>query len=727
MQKDSLENFLSLAQRHFQAKDYQACKLALGSALALDPGHAGANELLAYVAAITGDMEGFHNLLLKASQQSDCSPKALYYLGSSLLERGQFQQATLYLDRAIKVAGEFFEALHDLATAQAQLGDTKLALQNYTKALQLKKDSPELHYNLARLYDEINQPDLALVHYKNAVEIDPGYAEAWCNLGVDLARLRRYDEALQSYDRALHLRPDDATTWSNKGIVLYSLKRLNDALAAYDRAIQLSPKYAQAWVNKAAFLHDQKQYPEAIDAYEEALRLDPNIHYAAGEMLHAKMKICDWSNIEIEIANLEGAVVNNQLASSPFPVVVASSSEEINFQVAQLYAKDQFSVYAKPKFHVKKNVQKIRIAYFSNDFFNHATAYLMAELFELHDRERFEVIAFSFSPDTQDEMQTRLKKNFDQFIDVSNMSDQEVAALSRHMETDIAIDLKGYTTNSRPQIFALGAAPLQVNYLGYPGTMGADFMDYIIADEVLIPENNQKYYSEKIIYLKNSYQVNDSKRKISDRKFSRAELNLPEDQFVFCCFNNNFKILPMMFDVWARILARVPNSVLWLLEDNLLAKENLIMQAQARGIARDRLIFAGRMDLPGHLARHQLADLFLDTLPCNAHTTASDALWAGLPVLTQRGETLAGRVAGSLLTAIDLPELIAFSQKEYEDLAVELATNPAKLKAIKEKLASNRVSSPLFNAKTFTGSLEEALMKIHRRYQGGLPPEHLYL
>ena len=727
MQKDSPENFLSLARRHFQEKDYQACEKALNTILLTAPDHAGANELLAYVAANTGDMERFHNLLLTASKQSDCSPKALYYLGSSFLERGQFQHAIAVLEKAIKIAGEFFEALHDLATAQAQLGDTKLALQNFTKALQLKKDSPELHYNVARLYDEINQLDLALVHYKNAVEIDSAYPEAWCNMGVDLARLRRYEEALQSYDRALNLRTNDATTWSNKGIALYALKRLNDALAAYDRAIQLSPKYAQAWANKAAFLHDQKQYPEAIAAYEEALRLDPNIHYAAGEMLHAKMKICDWTNIEIEIANLERATLNNQLASSPFPVVVASSSEEINFQVARLYAKDQFAAYTKPKFHVKNNSQQIRIAYFSNDFFNHATAYLMAELFELHDRARFEILAFSFSPDTQDEMQTRLKKNFDQFIDVSNMSDQEVVALSRQMETDIAIDLKGYTTHSRPEIFALGAAPIQINYLGYPGTMGADFIDYIIADKVIIPESNQPYFSEKIIYLKNSYQVNDSKRQISDRKFSRAECSLPEDQFVFCCFNNNFKILPNTLDIWSRILSKVPNSVLWLLEDNVFAKENLIKQAQARGISKERLIFAQRMDLSEHLARHQLADLFLDTLPCNAHTTASDALWAGLPVLTQLGEALAGRVAASLLTAIDMPELIADGPKEYEDLAVELATKQLVLKQIKEKLALNRTTTPLFDAELFTRGIEDAFIKIYQRSQAGLSPENLYL
>ncbi|MBU3540598.1 tetratricopeptide repeat protein [Polynucleobacter sp. UB-Tiil-W10] len=727
MQKDSLENSLHLARQHFQAKDYQATELALGAVLAENSDHAGANELLAYIAASTGDAERFHSLLLRAGQQSDCSAQALYYLGSSFLERGQFEHSILYLDRAINMGGEFFEALHDIATAQAQMGDTTLALQNYTKALQLKKDSPELHYNVARLYDELDQLDLALAHYKNAVQIEPRYAEAWCNLGVDLARLRRYEEALYSYEKSLILRPNDATTWSNKGITLCALKKFNEALIAYDQAIRLRPEYAQAWANKASSLHDQKQYPQAIAAYEEALRLNPGIHYVAGEMLHAKMKICDWNNLNAEINDIQGAIAANQLASSPFPMVVASASESINFQVATLFAKDQFPVFVRPKFHSKSAEKKIRIAYYSNDFFNHATAYLMAELFELHDREHFEVLAFSFGPNTQDAMQVRLQKNFDQFIDISAMSDQEVTALSRRMEVDIAIDLKGYTTNSRPEIFALGAAPLQINYLGYPGTMGAEFMDYIIADRVLIPECNQQYFSEKIIYLKNCYQVNDSRREISNKKFSRSDFYLPENKFVFCCFNNNFKILPTTLDLWARILSKVPNSVLWLLEDNLLAKQNLIFHAESRGIAKERLIFAKRMDLPEHLARHQLADLFLDTLPCNAHTTASDALWAGLPVLTQLGETLAGRVAGSLLTAMSLPELIARSPEKYEDLAVELATNLFKLKQIQEKLLLNRLSTPLFDAELFTRGIEDAFIKIYQHYQMGLPPEHLYL
>lgn len=727
MQNDILKNLLRQAQKLFQGKDYRGCELLLKTVLLQVPNHAGANELLAYTAANTGNMERFHELLLIASQQTDCTPKALYYLGSSYLEKGQLKEAIVYLDRALKNTGDFFEALHDIATAQAQLGETSLALQNYSKALQLKPDSPEVHYNMARLYDELDQLDHALTHYRHVVEIDPKYAAAWCNLGVDLARMRRYSEALHSYDKALQLRPDDAITWSNKGVVLSALKRPNEALAAYDCAIQLSPEYAQAWANKAAFLHDQKKYHQAIAAYKEALRLNPEINYVAGEMLHAKMKICDWDNISIEISDLEKAITNNQLASSPFPMVVATKSESINYQTAKLYVKDQFFSFDKFKASKKNSNQKIRIAYYSNDYFNHATAYLMAELFELHDRQRFDVFAFSFSPKTQDAMQLRLQKNFDQFIDVSNMSDQEVVTLSRQMEIDIAIDLKGYTTNSRPEIFALGAAPLQINYLGYPGTMGADFIDYIVADKVLIPEYNQKFFSEKIIYLKNSYQINDSKRQISARKFSRAECFLPENDFVFCCFNNNFKILPSTFDIWARILARVPNSVLWLLEDNSIAKQNLLLQAEHRGVAKERLVFANRMDLPEHLARHQLADLFLDTLPCNAHTTASDALWAGLPLLTLLGETLAGRVAASLLDAVDLSELIARSPKEYEDLAVDLAINPSKLRQLWVKLARNRDDSPLFNSKAFTEEFEEALIKIHQRQLAGMPPKNLYL
>ena len=371
--------------------------------------------------------------------------------------------------------------------------------------------------------------------------------------------------------------------------------------------------------------------------------------------------------------------------------------------------------------------QRIRIGYFSADFHNHPVAFLMAELFERHDRSKFELIAFSFGPDTDDDIRRRLKVAFDKFIDVRNMSDRDVALLARSLEIDIGVDLKGFTEDARTNIFAMRAAPIQVNYLGYPGTMGADYIDYLIADPMLIPASHQSHYTEKIVYLPNSYQPNDRKRQISDKAFTRSELGLPQQGFVFCCFNNNYKITPDVFDSWMRILAHVEGSVLWLLEDNEIAARNLKKEASVRGIDPDRLVFAPRMALADHLARHRMADLFLDTLPYNAHTTASDALWAGLPVLTQIGETFAGRVAASLLNAVHLPELVTTTRDDYEALAIELATNPAKLASIKQKLADNRLTTPLFDTELFTKHIEAAYTTMYERYQADLPPDHIHV
>jgi predicted O-linked N-acetylglucosamine transferase (SPINDLY family) len=350
----------------------------------------------------------------------------------------------------------------------------------------------------------------------------------------------------------------------------------------------------------------------------------------------------------------------------------------------------------------------------------------MAELFERHDKTQFEVFAFSFGPDIQDEMRARLVSAFDHFIDVRQESDKRVAQLSRELGIDIAIDLKGYTTGARPRIFSYRVAPIQASYLGYPGTLGASYIDYLIADPILTPAESQAYYSEKIAYLPNSYQVNDRKRAISSRRFTKQELGLPEEGFVFCCFNNNFKITPDMLDTWVRILNAVEGSVLWLFEDNAAAGRNLRKHAALKGLDASRLVFAPRMNLPEHLARHEAADLFLDTIPCNAHTTASDALWAGLPVLTCTGEAFASRVAASLLHAIKLPELVTTNIKDYEDLAIELAHNPIKLKQLKDKLAANRLTTPLFDTELFASNLESCYALMLERYHSDLPNEHIF-
>ncbi len=359
--------------------------------------------------------------------------------------------------------------------------------------------------------------------------------------------------------------------------------------------------------------------------------------------------------------------------------------------------------------------QRLRIGYFSADFHNHATAYLIAELFESHDRNQFEIFAFSFGPTTQDKMQTRLEKSFDHFFDLSKQGDHEIAAKARELEIDIAIDLKGYTQDSRPEIFALRPAPLQVNYLGFPGTMAAPYIDYIIGDRVVTPTAHFNMYSEKVAQLAHSYQVNDSQRQIAEQIPSRHQLGLPETGFVFCCFNNNFKITPDVFSLWMRLLSKVDSSVLWLFEGSHSVCHNLRLQAQKHAIDPERLIFAPRMELPEHLARHKQTDLFLDTFYYNAHTTASDALWAGLPVLTCLGNTFASRVAASLLKAIGLPELITHNHDEYEALALDLANHPEKISAIKHKLADNRLTQPLFNTALFRQQIESAYRQMWQR------------
>jgi len=438
------------------------------------------------------------------------------------------------------------------------------------------------------------------------------------------------------------------------------------------------------------------------------------------------MKLCAWQDFQDKVPYLIENIHSGFKVSSAFPIFAFADDLVIQRKSAEIWSTDKhpFNSSLGP---ITKHPRhpKIRLGYFSADFHNHATAYLMAELFERHDKSKFELIAFSFGPETKDEMQIRVSKAFDHFINVASLSDLEVALLSRELGIDIAIDLKGVTQDYRLSIFSYRAAPIQVSYLGYPGTLGTDYIDYLIADKTLIPPQSQQHYSEKIVYLPNSYQVNDRHRVIAPTQFTKQELGLPEDAFVFCCFNNNFKITPDIFDSWVRILKAVEGSVLWLLQDNPTAAMNLQKEAAHRGLDPARLVFAGRMDLPEHLARHKAADLFLDTTPCNAHTTASDALWAGLPLLTCMGESFASRVAASLLKAIGLPELITETQADYESLAIDLAKTPAKLKALKEKLERNRLTTPLFDTEFFTKHLETSYMQMYVRYQADMKPEHI--
>jgi len=559
-----------------------------------------------------------------------------------------------------------------------------------------------------------------------AVSVDPRSPEAYNTLGVALRDLQRYEAALHTYDRALALAPDYAEAHANRGVALRNLGRHAEAVQSYERALALKPAFAEVHNNLGIALADLKRYPESMASYQRALEIRPDYPFAYGSWLHAKMQICDWEGIASHFDRLTAKIERYEKVAAPFQVLVIPGSPALQRRAAEIVVADKY-----PPNHELAPIagprggDRIRIGYFSADFHEHATSHLLAELFERHDRSRFRLTAFSFGPDAGDAMRRRVAAAFDEFIDVRSRSDREVALLARSLEIDIAVDLKGFTQNARPGIFAFRAAPIQVNYLGYPGTMGAPYFDYLIADATLVPPAHQQHYSERVVYLPNSYQPNDTRRPIADRQFSREALGLPTNGFVFCCFNNSYKIAPATFDTWMRILGRVGGSVLWLLQDNEWATANLKQEAAARRVSADRLVFAPRMPLPEHLARHRAADLFLDTLPCNAHTTASDALWADLPVVTCPGETFAGRVAASLLHAIGLDDLVTESAERYEELAVNLATDARALVQIRQRLADNRLQSPLFDTRLFATHLERAYVAMHDRYRRDLPPEHI--
>jgi len=594
----------------------------------------------------------------------------------------------------------------------------------------LTKDYPNepLLYNISGVcYKAIGQLDVAVKSFEKALAIKPDYADAHNNLGIALKELGQLDAAVKSYEKALALKPDYAEAHNNLGNALTDLDQLDAAVKSFEKALTLNPDYAYAHNNIGVTLKELDRLDEALASYERAYYLKPEIDFLLGGLLDTKMHLCIWDDLANRLDELTNKVNNGEKVLNPFVTLSLIDDPEIQRKTTEIYANDKYPQnHFLPKIERYPKHEKIRIGYFSADFGNHPVSYLTAELYEMHDRERFEIHAFSFGPNSETKMTLRIKAGVDHFHDVRTMSHKAVAMLARSVEIDIAVDLGGYTANCRTEIFAMSAAPIQISYIGYLGTMAADYMDYLIADRTLIPEKNQKYYSEKIAYLP-SYQVNDSKQSLPATVSTRQDVGLPEAGFVFCCFNNTYKITPTTFDSWGRILEQVDNSVLLIYIARESAKTNLTKEIALRGIDPSRLIFAERLPKPEYLARYRVADLFLDTLPYNAGTTASDALRMGLPVLTCIGHSFASRVAASLLNAVNLPELITTTQEQYESVAIELATNPEKLKIIKDKLVDNLPTAPLYDTPLFARHLESAYLTMYDRYQNGLDPDHIYV
>jgi len=653
-----------------------------------------------------------------------------YNLGIAFKRLDKHNKAITSFEDAIRLKPDHVDAHNNLGAALKHIGQYEKAIHSFEKALLLKPSYAEAHYHLGTIFIHLGRYDDALTSLQQAIQIKPDFTKAYRNLGIVFMHLDQPRKAADCFIKVLQKNPSDAETHCNLGAAFKNFDQDEKAMASFQAALQLKPELIDAHHNLGIILKDAGKNEDAISSFKKAVHLDKNYISAYGELLYQLEYVCDWEQLENTKKKLHSITFGSTLTEtmSPFSILALIGDAKLHRKTAEAYVlanyKADLALGPLPK---RQNPDRIRIGYFSADYRNHPVMYLMAELFELHDRSKFEIHAFSIGPDTQDAMRTRVQKSADAFHDVRLKRNIDIAALSRSLNIDIAVDLTGHTEHCKTGIFSYGAAPIQVNYLGYPGTMGASYFDYIIADPTLIPPDHQSFYSEKIAYLPNSYQINDCTREISNKQLSRSDAGLPEKAFVFCCFNNNYKITPDAFEIWMRLLEKVKGSVLWLLKANKFAEKNLRKAAQSHNIDPDRLIFAEHKPLPEHLARHRLADLFLDTFNYNAHTTASDALWAGLPIVTKMGESFASRVAGSLLNATEMPELITNTTQEYENLALRLANNPDELKMLTKKLKANLGTTALFDSKLYTKHLEDAFTKMVSRLNQGLPASHLYI
>ena len=715
-----IENQLRIALEHHQAGRLNPAKSVYQKILTTYPDNPDAWHWLGVIAQQQGNKQQAVELISKALTLKTDYAEAHFNLGFALQSQDKLDAASTSFLQAITFRANFAEAYASLGNVLKAQGKLDQAIHRFRQAITFKMNFVDAHNNLGNSLREQGQLDEAIACFHNALHFNPKAADVYNNLGVALQEQGKHAAAVSSFQKALEIKPDYAHAYSNLGSSFQSLDRFDDAIHCFQQAIKFKPDFANAYNNLGLIYRKSGRPAEALKNFQQALTLNPDYAEAAYNIHDVQLNNCFWQHFQENVSAINQAVDHGLGRYLPFAFLAVAKSPAHELTCARKFASEHYPAATMPIWTGEAyQHNKIRIAYCSADFHDHATAYLMAGLFEQHNREKFEITAVSFGPESQGEMRQRLAPAFDRFVDVRHMGDREVALLMRQWQIDIAIDLKGYTTAGRPGILAQRPAPIQVSYLGYPGSLGVDYIDYILADEIVIPANEQHYYDEKVVYLPHCYQVNDNKRRIAEELPSKTELGLPADGFIFCCFNNNYKITPPLFDIWMRLLQQVPNSVLWLFQNNPTVAHNLKQEAIKRGIPEQRIVFAPAIKLDKHLARIGLADLFLDTLPYNAHTTASDALWAGLPVLTCTGNTFAGRVASSLLTAIGLPELITHNLADYEALALHLARNPDELATIKHKLRQNRLTQPLFDTTLFCRQIEAAYETMWQKQQRG--------
>ena len=693
--------------------------------LAADHSAFAPRQLLGVLRAQQGRNEEALELIEAALKQQPGDPVALSNYGNVLRALGRPSDAVAAYDRVLAAAPRDAVVLYNRGVALAEMKRPAEALASFDRVLAVMPRHAEALHERGGALRVLGRFEEAVASYDRSLAIRPGHLPTLNSRGNALHKLKHFEAALASYRAMAAAKPDDAGAHFNCGIVLMDLERFGDALLGFDRALAIRPGWLEARYNRAQALLHLKQLGEAAAGFRGVAADTPDHRYALGGALEAALQACDWEAVAQLKGAVEAGITAGKLVMHPFTFLGLIGDPGLQRACALNYLEDALPERPPPWRGAPYRREKIRVAYLSADFQAHATAFLIAELIERHDRARFEVIGFSWGDDDGGDMRARLRRGFDSFHDVSRESDAATARRLRELEVDIAIDLKGYTGNARPGILAERPCPVQAQYLGYPGTMAAGFIDYVIGDAVVTPFEQSVMFSEKIVQLPDCYQVNDTRRAIAAAAPTRAGAGLPEKAFVFCCFNNSWKISAPLFSVWMRLLAAVPGSVLWLLADNEEATANLRAAAAGRGIDAVRLVFAPRMELDRHLARHRLADLFLDTLPYNAHTTGSDALWAGLPMVTCRGESFSGRVGASLLTAAGLPELVTENLEDYGALARRLAEDNELLGRYRQRLARTRDTCALFDIERFRRSIEAAYTTMWDIARRGEAPRSL--
>jgi predicted O-linked N-acetylglucosamine transferase (SPINDLY family) len=745
-------------------RDLLKSKKPPSQATPASPGPASWEELFQQAQSLQqqGQLERAIELYGTCVERAPERAEAYYKRANSLNTLGRLDQALEDYDRAISLNPSYTYALCNRGSVLERLGRRDEALASFDRALELDPRDALTHYNRGSVLKDLKRYEEALASYEAAIALNGNFAEAHVNRGNVLQELLRHEAAIESFGRALALNPALDQAFEGLGVSLHFLNRLEEALAAYTKAIALKPDLASSYLKRGFLLTDLKKMDEAIASFDRAIEIDPDyaeayfhrgywqrmgsrfdfaaadfkvvadlapdFEFLPGMRLEASLQVCDWTDFDALVEQVTVGIENDARVAHPFIVMALTDSARLQHKAARTWVSHACPADGSlGPCALRARPRKLTVGYFSADLHDHPIGRLIPELIEIHDRSRFEVIAFSFGQETNHESRQRLVRAFDRFIGVREKSHVEIAALARSLNVDIAVDLGGYTLNNRANIFALRAAPVQVSYLGYLGTLGASYMDYIVADRTVVTPESESHYSEKIIYLPDTHQANDRKRSIADKVFTREELRLPPQGFVFCCFNTSYKILPKTFAGWMRILKAVPGSVLLLYANQKATETNLRAHAVRHGVDPYRLVFGERLPPAEYLARYRAADLFLDTLPYTAGTTASDALWAGLPVLTLTGEAFASRIAASLLSAIGVPELITSTQQQYEQLAIELALNPQRLAGIRTRIQDNRLTSSLFDTPRFTRNLEAAYTAIHDRYQAGSPPDHIRL